>query len=93
VVKPGSYSLSGDFPPRYESGNTESTELRFHACWAMGTARCASSGRSLDGTIYEITWLVLRRQVSLCDSQTYNALKVRFSATLGEEAEGKVALV
>jgi hypothetical protein len=27
----------------------------------------------------------------LCDSQTYDALKVLFSATLGEEAEVEVA--
>jgi hypothetical protein len=28
-----------------------------------------------------------------CDSQSYNGLKVRFCATVGEEAEIEVALV
>ncbi len=39
-----------------------------------------------------MTFETLAASPSRCESQSYDALKVRFSATLGEEPEVEVAL-
>jgi hypothetical protein len=38
-------------------------------------------------------WRPQAAHTSPCDSQSYNALKIRFSAVVGEEPEVEVALV
>jgi hypothetical protein len=36
---------------------------------------------------------LIRRQVSPCNSRSYNGLKLRFTATVGEEPEVEVGLI
>jgi hypothetical protein len=58
-----------------------------------------SSGRSMDSVIHEIAWLLSTRYLVSdarshpCAIRTYNAPKILFSATLGEQPEVEVALI
>jgi ABC-type uncharacterized transport system permease subunit len=64
--------------------------------WAMTLPRYGSSerlGKHLVQEVFSETQAVGSPRTSPCDSQSYDASKVRFSATLGEEPEVEVAMV